>query len=391
MKRLLAAILCSALLLTGCSVSSTNERAQTTTSENQEQSTSPQPEDVAFDNLSDPKALQYIEDQVFSATEGDFNSDDYVVDNVVTSYVSKEYLEELSYNAQENIYFGHTLSELDAQFDETKYVFALGDDGKTEVRGFEAYDDTFDKVLKNVAMGGGVILVSVTITLLASAIGGPAGTTVSTIFAASTFAGTNAALSSGVIGGLASGIATSFETGDVEDSLKAAALGASEGLKWGAITGVIGGGAAKALQLKRTTNAVEAAESAPNVPSFKQSEIDALEAYGGAAQKSFLAGKEVGYGTAGSVRPDFYRKVGGYWEAIEVKNYDLAASSSAMRIKLVEQITKRKQELPSGVRQRVLIDARGRGYTADFIKQIQKDVMADLKEIDPKIRIDIWE
>ena len=43
----------------------------------------------------------------------------------------KEYLDELAFNSQENVYFGYTLSELNAQFQGEKYIFTLGENNET--------------------------------------------------------------------------------------------------------------------------------------------------------------------------------------------------------------------------------------------------------------------
>lgn len=67
------------------------------------------------------------------------------------------------YNSQENIYFGYTLSELANQFQGKKFVFSV-DDGKTVVNEFQEYDDTYDQIIKNVAVGTGVILICVTVS-----------------------------------------------------------------------------------------------------------------------------------------------------------------------------------------------------------------------------------
>ena len=73
------------------------------------------------------------------------------------------------------------------------------------------------------------------------------------IFAASAKSGTIFALLSGGLSAVASGVVTGIETGDMDEALKAAALYGSESFKWGAITGVISGGATEAVALKGTT------------------------------------------------------------------------------------------------------------------------------------------
>ena len=60
--------------------------------------------------------LPYLEDSIYSELVTALNSEDYFVENVNAIYISKEYLEEVAYNSQENIYFGYTLSELDSYF-----------------------------------------------------------------------------------------------------------------------------------------------------------------------------------------------------------------------------------------------------------------------------------
>ena len=146
MKRLIALILVCALL-TGCA-------PQTNSDGIQEETTAPatsQPESSysfteeeppEFSDLNDVNLLPYLEDSIYSELVTTLNSEDYFVENVNAIYISKEYLEEVAYNSQENIYFGYTLSELDSYFQGTRYVFTLGDDGQTVVTEFQKYDDT---------------------------------------------------------------------------------------------------------------------------------------------------------------------------------------------------------------------------------------------------------
>lgn len=204
----------------------------------------------SFDKLSDPRLLGYMESAVYAEVLDHIDSTKYVVENVEAVYVSKEYLEESAYNSKSNVFFGYTLDELDQQFQGKKYIFTLGDDGKTTVKEFSPYDDTYDKILLNVAIGTGVILVCVVLTVATEGAGAPAA---AAIFAASAKSGAIAALSSAVIGGTAAGIMTGIETQDFDESLKAAALAGSESYKWGAITGAITGGAGEAAALHGAT------------------------------------------------------------------------------------------------------------------------------------------
>lgn len=202
-----------------------------------------------YQSLNNPELLRYVQDTVYADLVKELDSSDYFVENVEAIYISKEYIEELEYNSKENVFFGYTLSELDEQFQGTRYVFTLGEDGTTTVVPFEEYDDTYDKVLKNVAIGTGVILVCVTVSVAT----GGAAPAVSMIFAASAKTGTAFALSSGVFSGVTSAFVTGIQTKDFDAAIKAGALSGSEAFKWGAISGAVAGGASEAVALHGAT------------------------------------------------------------------------------------------------------------------------------------------
>lgn len=206
--------------------------------------------EAGFSEMSDPNLLRYTEDTIYESLVSALDSEEYFVENVSAIYISQEYIDELAYNSQANIYFGYTLQELAEQFQGKKYVFTLGDDGSTIVTEFEDYDDTYDRALKNVAIGTGVILVCVTVSVVTGGLGAPA---VSMIFAASAKTGTIMALSGGAMGCISAGIVTGMQTGDMDEALKAAALAGSEGYKWGAISGAVSGGIGQTIALKGAT------------------------------------------------------------------------------------------------------------------------------------------
>ena len=109
-------------------------------------------------------------------------------------------------------------------------------------------------------------------------------------------------------------------------------------------------------------------------PTWRQSELDAAKDFPDySEQRSFLAGKEVKYGTKGSVRPDFY-KTG---SSIDVKNYNIENASG--RNNLVRNIAKQYQQrignLPSGTRQTVLIDIRGQNISNDSLSSLYNSIM----------------
>lgn len=255
MKRIIALLLALTMVLTGCSQPQTqNPSTEPTTEPVTDVVSVPaewievQPE---FDSLSDENLLYQIEDLVYRETVQALNSEEYVVENVSAVYISKEYLEEVAFNSQANVYFGYTLAELDEMFQGSRYIFTLGDDGATTVQELQAIDDNMtETMLKNVAIGTGVILVCVTVSVVSAGVGAPA---VSMIFAASATTAKSFAISSAVFGGISAGVVRGIETGDFEEALEAAALGATEGFKWGAISGAVIGGGSEAFLLKAGT------------------------------------------------------------------------------------------------------------------------------------------
>lgn len=249
MKRLIALILVCALL-TGCTFGGAGTHESTTTRDAQDVQVIFEEEMPDFSGLDDTSLLSYMEDKVYTELVAGLNNEGYFIENVQAIYISKEYLDELSYNSQENIFFGYKLSELDECFAGTRYVFALDENGQTTVKEFEKYDDTYERVLKNVAIGAGVILLCVTVSAVTGGLGAPA---VSMIFAASAKTAATMALSSGVISGVSAGVVTGIKTGDFDEAVKSAALAGSESFKWGAVTGAITGGVGEAVALKGAT------------------------------------------------------------------------------------------------------------------------------------------
>lgn len=202
-----------------------------------------------------------IESQVYADTRLDMRDEiynqlideigeDYFIENIDIKYISQEYIEDLEYNSRENIYFGYTESQLKKQFNNSSYIFSYDDKtNSTVVNKLVEYDDTYEKILKNIATGGGVILVSATV----SSLSGGAAPAISVIFASSAKIGTGTAVSSAMISGVITGIVEGVKTKNPSKSLKKAALSASENFKWGAISGALIGGSSAAISLKGAT------------------------------------------------------------------------------------------------------------------------------------------
>ena len=134
-------------------------------------------------------------------------------------------------------------------FQGQKYIFTL-EDGETVVKAFEEYDNTFDQVIKNIAIGSGVILICVTVSLVSGGLGASA---VSFVFAASAKSAAEFAVSTAVINSAITAAITGIETNDFEKTMKAALLSGSEGFKMGAIFGAVAGGAIEGIKLKIAT------------------------------------------------------------------------------------------------------------------------------------------
>ena len=253
MKRLIAALLSVVMVLTGCSQSQPQSAviSEESTSAKTAEGIALEDLEPQYNSLDDEQLLAHIEDLVYRDTVEAINSDEYFVENVSAVYVSKEYLEEVAFNSESNIYFGYTLAELDEIFQGTRYVFTLNEDGTTTVQELQEIEDaSAETILKNVAIGTGVILICVTVSVISAGAGAPA---VSMIFAASATTAQTFAVSSAAFGGISAGIVRGIQTGDFHEAMDAAALGASEGFKWGAIGGAIIGGGSEAFLLKTAT------------------------------------------------------------------------------------------------------------------------------------------
>ena len=275
MKRVIAVLICCSLILSGCQSSSKSssslssssqvnysesatlseisdyalESASDNTSASESVSEVTEPS-KAYSGLDDPELEEDIENNVYSDLIDEMG-DDYFIENVDTIYLSKEYIDDLESNSKSNIYFGYTLDELNQVFQGKRYVFTLGDNGETIVQELVEVtpDNTFSKIIRNVMIGTGVILVCVTVSALTYT----AAPAVSLIFAASAKGGGISALGFGSVDFLTSTIVTYCETGDWSESLKAGALSGSEGFLYGAVIGAVTAGTGEYIKLKGAT------------------------------------------------------------------------------------------------------------------------------------------
>ena len=340
--------------------------------------------DTQYTGLNDAQLHQFIRDNIYATLESEYGSDDLIIENISTTYISKEYLEEFAYNSKANVFFGYTLAELDQQFQGQRYVFTLGDNGQTIVKAYETLDEsnTYKTVLKNVLIGSGILLISVTVSLITAG-----GTTapVCMIAAASAKTGAQMALSGGAIGGIFNGLIVGIETGDFDQALEAAALGASEGFKLGAIGGTLIGGGKEVYNMYKASSIVTT-----TIPTPRESEMRALEIYGGEEQLSYLDGEKVGQFTQHASRPDLVRPLwDGSYEAIEVKNYNLINNSDHLVETLADQIYNRTINLPAGYSQRVVLDVYGRDYSTDLINEVISEIQEACSPFYPNLPVDV--
>lgn len=291
MKKIMAAMLVLSVFLTGCTVSNNQSSSvstestsvnttNTTTSEKSLESSSTettavsttvssydetqsgntdsldyideQAKNMNFRSLGDPELLKFMEGAVYAHLVEQMGKD-VCIDNVSAIYLSQEFIDELNYNSKANVFFGYTLKELDEQFQGQSYLFTV-ENGQTVVKPRSPYDDTYDKMIRNVAIGTGVILICVTISVVTYGAGAPAA---SAIFACAAKSGTIMGLSSGTISGVATGVTTGVRTGDWEKAKKEGALAASESFKFSVIAGTIMGGAGEAVGLHNVAKATK--------------------------------------------------------------------------------------------------------------------------------------
>ncbi|WP_423832157.1 HNH/ENDO VII family nuclease [Streptococcus equinus] len=206
--------------------------------------------DVKNKNTNNEKVSASLKEQIYEEVVDKLGTSDCFVENIETKYVSQEYLEELTYNSKENIYFGYTESELEKLFQNKKFVFTYdSDSNSTVVKKLEDVDTTYGDIIKNVAVGTGVILICATVALTTSSTA-PA---VSVIFAASAKSGAIVAAQSGLISSVISAAIEYNNTEDINKALKKGALEGSKDFKWGAFTGAIVGGTKVASSLKGAT------------------------------------------------------------------------------------------------------------------------------------------
>ncbi|MCO8122152.1 hypothetical protein NHH03_10420 [Stieleria sp. TO1_6] len=109
-------------------------------------------------------------------------------------------------------------------------------------------------------------------------------------------------------------------------------------------------------------------------PSPRQSEIDVNgQNPNHQPQVSFSNGKEVPYGSRGSVRPDNFI----FGESLEVKNYNLLQPSNRASLynTIRHQYFQRLSNLPKGTHQRIVIDIRGQDVPDSLLMRVRSNIL----------------
>ena len=271
MKRIIAVFIASSVFLVGCSQSFSDSVNPTLTTESiiessnntsivgyaenveNNEAISLDEWDVDLDptNYGNPELLSYIEDNLYLGLIDEMAADgDYYIEEVRASYVSQEYIDELNYNSQPNVYFGYTLEQIDHDYQGARYVFTLGDDGQTVIETYEAYDGAYEKIMKNVAIGTGVIIVCVVVAVATGGAALPAEcATISLIFTSAAEGATIGALTTGLLNGGIAAAVKGVETGDMNKALRAGLVSGSEGYASGAIIGGLTSGVGQGIQI----------------------------------------------------------------------------------------------------------------------------------------------
>ena len=186
--------------------------------------------DIGINKASVPRIEELISEKLNDALK----DSDYEIGKIEGKFISQEYIEEVAYNTKANIFFGYTLAQLDAQFEGTRYVFTLGDDDQTTVIPFEEYIDesVYMKLLKDMAVGAGVILVCVTVASMAK--DAPA---ICVVLSIGGFDDAEALAS--CLEFLVNGVVAYIQTGDLSEVFDAVLLDGNGEVNWSAIVGLV--------------------------------------------------------------------------------------------------------------------------------------------------------
>ncbi len=116
-----------------------------------------------WQDLSDPEALKSMEQSLQTELLSLLSGTDVTVEAV---YVSQEYLEELRYNSQQNLFFGMTLEELQQAFGGQFYGVTYSTEGEPQVTSMEEPSDILGTLARST--GSGKVMVCITLAGVAA-------------------------------------------------------------------------------------------------------------------------------------------------------------------------------------------------------------------------------
>lgn len=236
MKKLSSFLIAAAITLCGCSAE-------------QQVAVSDSAQTAAVDPELSFTDLGPLEKAVYEELLSNPASEEYFIEDIQTSYVSQEYLDELAANSRSNSYFGYSLDALEEAYQGNAFVFTTADTGETVVQDFEDYQDPYAGIAEDLTVGGGVIALTLTVSILTT------GTypAISVVLLSSAKGGMQLGATAFAMTGVSEWLLEGIRTGDFPKAGPKALKEAAEGFKWGAIGGSINGGAKAFKGLKQAT------------------------------------------------------------------------------------------------------------------------------------------
>lgn len=119
-------------------------------------------ENITFTGINDPALRDYLSEKI-TLLLGDTLSEDMEVVSVETKYLSKEYLEELRYNSEMNVFFGYTAAELSEMLSGDMVYLTIDQDGEVSAQEVQEGEkkDYLQKLIHIVSDPRSIMLISV--------------------------------------------------------------------------------------------------------------------------------------------------------------------------------------------------------------------------------------
>ncbi|MBO5327694.1 MAG: hypothetical protein J6B04_00810 [Clostridia bacterium] len=158
---------------------------------------------------------------------------EYKVDYVEYGYLSQEYVNELYYNSLTNVYYGFNYEEVASYMQNENWVFTVDESGQTVANKVVHTNSGLLDLVKNVAIGSGVVVVCAVLTCVTVSLAAP----VACFFVGAAKGAVVGGISGAAIGGAIGGAVKGVQTNSWEGALNGAASGALKGCSWGVLAG----------------------------------------------------------------------------------------------------------------------------------------------------------